>query len=69
MVNYTSYFVSALINSNLKIMPGIHVRLIKSMGWTYSIAVVRDVLLDSWHSHCALRSIVHIFKSATSNPG
>ena len=28
MVNYTSYFVSALINSNLKIMPGIHVRLI-----------------------------------------
>ena len=28
MVNYTSYFVSALINSNLKLMPGIHVRLI-----------------------------------------
>ena len=28
MVNYTSYFVSALINSNLKFMPGIQVRLI-----------------------------------------
>ena len=39
------------------------------MGWTYRIAVVPDMLLDSWHSHCALRSIARVFKSATSNPG
>ena len=39
------------------------------MGWTYRTAVVRDVLLDSWHSHCTLRSISRVFKSATSNQG
>ena len=42
--------------------------LFKSKGWTYSIeAVRRGMALDSWHSHCALRSIARIFKSATSN--
>ena len=37
-------------------------------GWTKNIAVVREVVLDYWHSHRALRSIGRVFKlDVTSN--
>ena len=62
--------VRALTNGSKKQhLQAVTMDIFKSMGWTYSIAVVRDVVHDSWHSHCALRSIACIFKSATSNLG
>ena len=64
-MNFSEKYINMYIFYHFDVSKGF----IKFMGWTYSITVIRDVLLDSWHSHCALRSIARVFKSATSNPG